>query len=156
VSFSVKSTNRLGIIEWQATCNEKKCPWTFRDKSKTRARAEGVKHDRSVHAPERKAAAAAKKAAKAERKAAVKAKRDAKKIATQEAKAKRDARAAAAKERKAEAEKKAEESTPARKTSGLYTKGIPNVKDGQNINGIVYDKKGKPVPRATIERYHQT
>jgi hypothetical protein len=118
VSFSVKSTNRLGIVEWQATCNEKKCPWTFRDKSKTRARAEGVKHDRSVHAPERKAAAA--------------------------------------KERKAEAEKKAEESTPARKTSGLYTKGIPNVKDGQNINGVVYDRQGKPVPRSIIDRHHQT
>jgi hypothetical protein len=156
VSFSVKPTNKHGIIEFQATCNEKKCTWTFRDKSKTRARTEGVKHDRSVHVPERKAAAAAKKAAKAEKKAAAKAKRDAKKIAAQEAKAKRDARVAAAKERKAEAEKKAEESTPARKTSGLYTKGIPNVKDGQNINGIVYDKNGKPVPRATIERYHQT
>lgn len=44
---------------------------------------------------------------------------------------------------------------PKSKFSGLHTKNIPNVPNGQNVNGIVYDNDGKRVPYETLKRYVQ-
>lgn len=44
---------------------------------------------------------------------------------------------------------------PKRQFTGLHTKGIPNVPDGQNVNGLVYDKDGKRVPFDELKKYVQ-
>lgn len=38
---------------------------------------------------------------------------------------------------------------------GLHTYGIPNVPDGQNVNGLVYDKDGVRVTHDVLSRYVQ-
>lgn len=44
---------------------------------------------------------------------------------------------------------------PTNKIKGLHTKGIPNVPDGQNVNGLVYDKEGRRVPFEVLKKYVQ-
>ena len=44
---------------------------------------------------------------------------------------------------------------PTHKIKGLHTKGIPNVPDGQNVNGLVYDKDGKRVGYEILKKYVQ-
>lgn len=44
---------------------------------------------------------------------------------------------------------------PKRQFSGLHTRGIPNVPDGQNVNGLVYDKDGKRVTFEELKKYVQ-
>lgn len=153
---SPRRANRLGKIGWEITCNFPKCSTKVWKIEKGDAVKEFKAHDKT-HASARRAEAQKVKDAKRDARQAKKDAAAQKKQAKQEKKEhkqrKDDAKKAAFQERRAKAAKKAEESGPVKKFSGLHTRGIPNVKDGQNINGIVYDNDGKRVPPETIKRY---
>jgi hypothetical protein len=148
--------NKLGKVGWEVACNFDKCSQKFWAVERKDASKAWRDHDRS-HASARRAEAQKLKDAKRDARQAKKDAAAQKKQAKQEKKAhkqrKDDAKKEAFQKRRAAADKKNEESTPVKKFSGLHTKGIPNVKDGQNINGIVYDRDGHRVPPETIRKY---
>jgi hypothetical protein len=149
----VSRVGRSGIIKWEINCPEKGCSHRVREDDKGRAKREYARHDKNVHAPKRRAAAKAEKTLRA---------KQAKELAAAERKA--EVAAARKAGRKAnEAAKEADDNRgwrTSRPRSGLHTKGIPGVPDGQNVNGKVYyapDENGKrkPVPYHVLKKHVQ-
>lgn len=148
-----KRVSRGGIIHWEVTCLETRCNTKCTGDDKAKARAAWKKHDKQVHAPQRRAAAKQAKTLKAKQEKALRA-------------AERKADAAAARKAGRDAKESAKEADENRgwraskPSSGLYTKGIKGVPDGQNVNGKVYyapdkDGKRKPVPYHVLKRHVQ-
>jgi hypothetical protein len=47
------------------------------------------------------------------------------------------------------------DNVPKHKFSGLHTKGIPGIPDGQNVTGLVYDNQGRRVSYDELKRHVQ-
>lgn len=148
-----KRVGRGGIIRWEVACPEKGCSTKCTGDDKAKAKKAWQKHDKQVHAPQRRAAAKQAKNLKAKQEKALK-----------ESERKMNADAARRRGREAkESAKEADENRgwrASKPSSGLYTKGIKGVPDGQNVNGKVYyapDENGKrkPVPYHVLRKHVQ-
>jgi hypothetical protein len=156
-----------GREQFTAHCPAQGCSVTGVDTSRGRAKSKINTHDRTVHKPKRDAAkrqakadaktarsrASLEKAARSDLKRLNSRVRITKTMTDQEIKS--AVEKARSNYREAEAAAKDEQQVaPSSRSTSNRTKGIPNVKDGQPISGLVYDKNGKRVPWATIRKYH--
>jgi len=146
---SVKKVNRGGRIVYVVQCSEARCKHEAQGTTKSEALRELKKHDRSSHQRDRE------RAKQVERKDKDLKAKQAKALAREEARAKVDKARAAAQEKADKARSQEGWNTGRSASSGLKTKGIPGVPDGQKVTGKVYDDKGKVVPYDVLKKHVQ-
>lgn len=158
----VESSTRGGRIEWIATCpdEERICnKQQFKDPDKRRAVKAWEKHEKDKHKPERERRKRSEDNRKKQEKALNR--RLDHELSRQEFHAELNKRKEESRKRAKALEDKAMGwSTGGRKNTGLHTRGIPGVPDGQKITGKVYyaerDSEGNRIPVSwdVIRRFH--
>jgi hypothetical protein len=148
-----REISKGGRIVWQVECPESKCREKPEGETKSKCLDELKRHDKRVHQAERDKAEkrARDDAAEAERKS----KREKKKAEKRAKQERHD------KLRKLYGEANAKrledypsiQDVPRRVLNGLHTHNIPGVPDGQNINGVVYDKDGNRVNPSWLNQH---
>ena len=148
----VKRQMRGGREEWTATCGERGCGHTETATDKGTAKSRMRTHDRKIHKPQRQAATRSlRNKRRQERQLGTKLDHEMSGSQFRAAYQQHQEELEIAEKRAARGKGKGQ---PISKSSGLRTKGIPGVPDGQKITGLVYDDNGKRVSWTTIQKYH--